>query len=357
MIDLANADQLQHLYDAYRNEQNATRREIDEIDRLLRQTQHDAEKLAQREMSAGNQVRHLQTNLDRFSKEEIRNMFVAVQEIQVRLLSVRGQVEQLHTKRQRLMARQDELGKLVPILQDVNEVLANTAAAGPQGTLHSDDSLISEVMEAQEKERQRISLQMHDGPAQTLSNLVLRAEICERLILRDPEQARNELGSLKQAINVTLQDTRRFIFDLRPMILDDLGLIPTLRRYAQDFGEKFGLPINVTAQNMDNRLPRHYEVALFRFVQESLNNVVKHAHAASVRVTLELFNDQLRVMIEDDGTGFNPEDAFADRPGRRTMGVAIMRQQIETLLHGQLTIDSTPGQGTRVMANMTVPVA
>ena len=357
MIDRANADQLQHLYDAYRNEQNSTRREIDEIDRLLRQTQHDAEKLAQREMSAGNQVRHLQTNLDRFSKEEIRNMFVAVQEIQVRLLSVRGQVEQLQTKRQRLLARQDELSKLVPVLQDVNEVLANTAAAAPQGTLHSDDSLISEVMEAQEKERQRISLQMHDGPAQTLSNLVLRAEICERLIMRDPEQARNELGSLKKAINVTLQDTRRFIFDLRPMILDDLGLIPTLRRYAQDFGDKFGLPINVTAQNMDNRLPRHYEVALFRFVQESLNNVVKHAHAASVRVTLELFNDQLRVVIEDDGTGFNPDDAFADRPGRRAMGVAIMRQQIETLLHGQLTVDSTPGQGTRVMANMTVLVA
>jgi two-component system sensor histidine kinase DegS len=212
-------------------------------------------------------------------------------------------------------------------------------------------------MEAQEKERQRISLQMHDGPAQMLSNLVLRAEICERLLVRDPEQARKELGTLKQSINNTLQDTRRFIFDLRPMILDDLGLIPTLRRYAQDFGEKFGLNIAVTAQNMDNRLPRHYEVALFRFVQEALANVAKHANAASVRITLDLFNDQLRVVIEDDGTGFNPDEALKDRPGRRAIGVAIMCQQIETLLHGQLSIDSAPGQGTRVVASMAVPTA
>jgi len=357
VTDIATADHLQQLCDTYRNEQPIVRRQLDEIERLLRQTQNDADKLAQREMSANNQARHLQTNLERFSKEEIRNLFAMVSEIQARLLSVRAQVEQLQNKRQRLIERQDELNTLVPTLESANHTLASIAAGAPQGTMHSNDSLISEVMEAQEKERQRISLQLHDGPAQTLSNLVLRAEICERLVMRDPEQARNELGGLKKAIHVTLQDTRRFIFDLRPMILDDLGLIPTLRRYTQDFGEKFGLAINVTAQNMDNRLPRHYEVALFRFVQEALNNVMKHAHAASVRVALELFNDQLRVVIEDDGAGFNPDDTFADRPGRRAMGAAIMRQQIEALLHGQLTIDSALGEGTRVMANITMPAA
>lgn len=357
MLDLSVADQLQQLCDTYANEQDTLRREFDEIERLLRQTQTDAEKLGQREMSAGSQLRHLQTNLDRFSKEEIRNLFAMVQEIQVRLLSARAQTEQLQHKRQRLLQRQEELSVLMPVLREAHESLVSTAAAMPQGVVHSDTSLITEVMEAQEKERQRISLQMHDGPAQTLSNLVLRAEICERLLVRDPEQARNELGSLKKAINVTLQDTRRFIFDLRPMILDDLGLIPTLRRYAQDFGEKFTLNVGVTAQNMDNRLPRHYEVALFRFVQEALTNIVKHANAASARVTLELFNDQLRVVIEDDGTGFNPDQALVERPGRRAMGVAIMRQQVETLLHGHLSIDSAPGQGTRVIATMAVPTA
>ena len=82
---------------------------------------------------------------------------------------------------------------------------------------------------------------MHDGPAQSMSNLVLRAEICQRLIDRDLDQARSELIGLKTAINTTLQDTRRFIFDLRPMTLDDLGLVPTLRRYTAQFGEKSSL--------------------------------------------------------------------------------------------------------------------
>ena len=356
MIDLSIADQLEQRCESYRQEQETNRRESEEIDRLLRQLQMDADKLTQRELSASSQLRHLQGNLERFSKEEIRNIFAGVQEIQVRLLSVRAQIEHLQTKRQRLLARQEELQTLLPLLYEASIVPTPSTVAPPSSTQPS-DSLISEVMEAQEKERQRISLQMHDGPAQMLSNLVLRAEICERLLVRDPEQARSELGGLKKSINSTLQDTRRFIFDLRPMILDDLGLIPTLRRYAQDFGEKFGLTIGVTAQNMDNRLPRHYEVALFRFVQEALTNVAKHANAGGVRVVLSLMGDDLRVVIEDDGMGFNPSEMLADRPGRRAMGVAIMRQQIETLLHGQLSIDSAPGQGTRVMAMIAAPAA
>jgi two-component system sensor histidine kinase DegS len=355
VVDLPVADQLQHCCETYRQEQDGNRRQIDEIDRLLRQTQTDAEKLAQREMSASSQLRHVQGNLERFSKEEIRNMFALVQEIQVRLLSVRAQVEQLQTKRQRLAERQAELQSLLPLMERIAESLDRPTSLTAHAAAQPNNSLISEVMEAQEKERQRISLQMHDGPAQMLSNLVLRAEICERLLGRDLEQARNELGVLKKSINATLQDTRRFIFDLRPMILDDLGLIPTLRRYAQDFGDKFGLNVAITAQNIDNRLPRQYEVALFRFIQEALANVATHANAATARVTLELSDDQLRVVIEDDGMGFNPDERLKDRPGRRAIGVAIMRQQIETLLRGQLSIDSAAGQGTRTVATMTVP--
>jgi two-component system sensor histidine kinase DegS len=196
---------------------------------------------------------------------------------------------------------------------------------------------------------------MHDGPAQMLSNLILRAEICERLIDRDVSQARSELASLKKAINTTLQETRRFIFDLRPMILDDLGLVPTLRRYAQDFGEKYNLEISVAVQNMDNRFPKHYEVALFRFVQEALNNVAKHATSSSVRVVLDALGDQAQLMIEDDGTGFNIAESLVERPGRMAMGFAVMRQQVETLLHGQLGIESAPGRGTRVVATVPTP--
>lgn len=347
------AEQLQELRESYRQEQERNRREIDEIDRLVRQTQGEADKLAQRELSASSQLRNLQANIDRFSKDDIRNVYAMVQEVQVRLASVRGQVEQLQAKQQRLRARQDELTSLTGVLAQVEETFKDAPPAHALGAV-SGDSLITEVIQAQEKERLRISLQMHDGPAQMLSNLILRAEICERQIDRDVSQARAELGTLKKAINNTLQETRRFIFDLRPMILDDLGLVPTLRRYAQDFGDKFGLEISVAVQNMDNRLPRHYEVALFRYVQEALNNVAKHANATSARVVLDALGTQVQLLVEDDGTGFNISEAMVERPGRVAMGFAVMRQQIETLLHGQLGIESAPGRGTRVAA--TVPV-
>ncbi|HEX6289702.1 MAG TPA: histidine kinase [Herpetosiphonaceae bacterium] len=357
MVDTSTvAEQLQELREQYRQEQERNRREIDEIERLLRQTQTEAEKLAQRDLSASSQLRNLQANIDRFSKDDIRNVYTMVQEVQVRLSSVRGQVEQLQAKQQRLRSRQEELSSLLSVLTPIEESFRDLTSATPTNANPVNDALISEVIQAQEKERLRISLQMHDGPAQTLSNLILRAEICERLVDRDVTQARAELASLKKAINTTLQETRRFIFDLRPMILDDLGLVPTLRRYAQDFGEKYSLEISVAVQNMDNRLPRHYEVALFRFVQEALNNVAKHASAASARVVLDAFGNQAQLLVEDDGTGFNISEAMSDRPGRPAMGFAVMRQQIETLLHGQLGVESAPGRGTRVVATVPMPV-
>ncbi len=349
------AEQLQELREAYRQEQERNRRELDEIERLLRQTQTEVEKLAQRDMSANSQLRNLQANIDRFSKDDIRNVFTMVQEVQIRLASARFQVEQIQAKQQRLRSRQEELSTLSGVLGQVEDNLGSTTTQ-VSGVAQVNDSLITEVIQAQEKERLRVSLQMHDGPAQMLSNLILRAEICERLIDRDVSQARSELASLKKSINNTLQETRRFIFDLRPMILDDLGLVPTLRRYAQDFGEKYNLEISVAVQNMDNRFPKHYEVALFRFVQEALNNVAKHATSSSVRVVLDALGNQAQLMIEDDGTGFNIAESLVERPGRVAMGFAVMRQQVETLLHGQLGIESAPGRGTRVVATVPTPV-
>jgi two-component system sensor histidine kinase DegS len=343
-------DRLQEFRETYHQEQARNRREIDEIGRLTRQTQIEAEKLVQRELNASSQLRNLQTNLDRFSKDDIRNVFMLVHEVQMRLMSVRAQVEQLQGKHKRLNERQSELESLLEVLGQVEEYFASSDHANIVASGQMHNSIISEVMEAQEKERLRISLQMHDGPTQTLSNLILRAEICERLVDRNVDQARVELSSLRKAINTTLQETRRFIFDLRPMILDDLGLVPTLRRYAHDFNEKFGFEILVVVQNLENRLPRHYEVALFRFVQEALNNVAKHAHASTGRIVLDTLGNQIQVAVEDDGRGFVVADALAERPGRRAMGFAVMRQQIETLLHGQLYIESAPHQGTRVVA-------
>ena len=115
------------------------------------------------------------------------------------------------------------------------------AAVTPESEITSQTSIVR-IIEAQEQERQRLVRQLHDGPAQSLTNLILQAEICERVFDTDSERARHELGELKTAVTLTFQKVRDYMFDLRPMMLDDLGLIPTIRRYVDDYNEKRECP-------------------------------------------------------------------------------------------------------------------
>jgi len=342
--------------DAYREEQDRTRREITEVETLVRQSSTEVDKLGQREISVSSRVRDLEVNLDKYSKEEIKNFFAAAQEVQMRLQSMRAQLEQVQSRRDMIKARYSQIGTVITLLDDLLALVRGGGAQAQESDGGIDmATMIANIIQSQENERLRISLQMHDGPAQSMSNLVLRAEICQRLIDHDLDQARSELTGLKTAINTTLQDTRRFIFDLRPMTLDDLGLVPTLRRYTTQLGEKSNLEINLMVQNMEQRLPSHYEVTIFRFVQEALNNVVRHANANQVRLLLDSSGDALQIMIEDDGSGFHVNDVLSSANGRKNMGIAGMRQQVEALLRGEFGIESAIGRGTRIAATIPLP--
>lgn len=349
-------EELEIIRNNYRDEQERIQRELNEVDVMVRQASSDVEKLAQREISVANRVRDLEVNLEKYGKAEIKNFYTTAQEVQMRLQMMRSQLEQLQDRQKAMQARHKLLSDIGEIL---NEVLgtfggAKTADAAPSQGDNDSTSMIMNIIQAQEKERLRISLQMHDGPAQSMSNLVLRAEICQRLLERSPDQASAELTSLKSSINTTLQDIRKFIFDLRPMILDDLGLVPTIRRFASEFGDSNNLEVNIMVHGMEGRLPSHYEVTLFRFIQEALNNIARHAGANQARVLLNVSEGTLQVIVEDDGNGFHISDVLADQTGRRNMGINNMRQQIEVLLRGEFGIESAIGRGTRVAA--TVPL-
>lgn len=338
--------------DTYREEQERNRRELNEIEVLLRQSAGDIEKLSQRELSVSNRIRDLEVNLEKYNKSEIKNFYNAAQEVQMRLQMMRGQYEQQQFRQTSLRLRQSQLSDIIELLEAVLDMNSGSSVSS---TINNSEDIISNIIQTQEKERLRISLQMHDGPAQSMSNLVLRVEICQRLLDIDLDQARAELSSLKTAINTTLQDTRKLIFDLRPMTLDDLGLVATLRRFVTQFGEKHNLEVNLMIQNFDGRLPSHYEVTIFRFIQEALNNIVNHANANQARVLIDITGEILQIVIEDDGQGFDVEDMLADQSKRRNMGIASMRQQVEALLRGEFGIESAIGRGTRVVASVPVP--
>lgn len=331
------------------------RREINELNVVIPQNSAEVDRLAQRELSLSTRQREMDMNLENYPRNDIRQFYTSLHEIQMRHYMMRTQLEQQQNKLKMLQERQKEIQGLVQLLTAVTEQGGTAARAQAEVAAEtSEEEMIAKIIQAQEDERLRISQQIHDGPTQTMSNLVLQAEVCERFIDKDPQEAKAELAGLKTTIHHTLQEMRRFIFDVRPMILDDLGLIPTLRRYMQDFGERTGIQTNLVVQGGEGRLPRHIEISIFRVVQEALTNIVKHAHAPHARVALEIEPHQVTVAVDDDGVGFNVaemEEAMA-RGTRRMMGIANMRQRVERLLKGRLSIESTPGKGTRVLAQI-----
>jgi two-component system sensor histidine kinase DegS len=359
MNTMAGEEQEQSIEEAlgvYRQEVDRLRREMSEIDVMVRQNTTDVDKLAQREITVANRVRDLEVNLEKYSKAEIKNFYTTAQEVQMRLHMMRAQLDQLKDRQKTMQERYELIEEFLELLENAQGIAPTRTNGDNEGEQRSGDNdnndVIVNIIQAQEEERRRISLQMHDGPAQSMANLVLRAEICQRLLEKDAEQARSELAGLKTAINTMLQDIRKFVFDLHPMTLEDLGLVPTIRRFASEFGEKNNLEVNIMVNGLESRMPIHYEVTLFRFIQEALNNVARHAQAHQVRVLLNVSEEILQIIVEDDGEGFHVNEVLSDDSGRRNLGITGMRQQIEVLLRGEFGIESAIGRGTRVAGNV-----
>ncbi len=319
-----------------------TQQELRELNRMIEQSRGEVEKLAQRNAAIAAHLRQLQGNFENMPRADIRTAYEAAQDAQQRLFTMRGQLE-------KLQGEQSNLERLASYLQRTLTALQSLGSEQPKG---DGMSVIVRVVEAQEAERQRLSRQIHDGPAQALSNFILQTEIAMRLFDIDTERARAELQSLKSAATSTFQKVRDFIFDLRPMMLDDLGLVPTVRRYVDAFKEKSGIQASLAVTGADYRMDSAREVVIFRGIQELLGNVRQHAQASQVRLTLDFDGHRVRVSVEDNGKGFDPQAAKKPKP--TSSGLPTLQERMD-LLSGTLQIDSQPGQGTRVV--MEVPAA
>ena len=324
--------------------------ELKEINILINQSASEVEKLAQRNAHLATKVREMEDNIDTMPRQDIKERYTAAQEAQMRLFMMRSQVEQLQSRQENLQRYSDSLKK---VLEISGSVIANAEAGGASagessGGYSGGESVgIVKIINAQEDERQNLSIRLHDGPAQSLTNLILQAEICERLFDSDPVRARTELTELKNAVTSTFQKVREFIFDLRPMMLDDLGLSPTLKKSIEDYEQKTEIACNLTISGKDQRLPSHTEVTIFRVVQQLLNNIHDHAQAGHVQISMDIGDDKVTVSVEDDGTGFDAEEAMTASLQRKTIGLSTMQERTQ-MLGGDLKIDSAIGRGTRI---------
>ena len=208
------------------------------------------------------------------------------------------------------------------------------------------------VVQTQEEERYRLARALQNGAAQLFANAALEIETSLRLMDEHPDAAREGLVALMAELKQGLADVRDLIAELQPPLLHEFGLAPSLRKHTDDFSNRTGISISFTGwETLTNRLPSTMEMAIFRIVQEALENVRSHAQATDVQVTLDQTAERLVVTIADNGRGF----ATANGPvssGRR-LGIVAMSDRAE-LLGGQLQVFSEPARGVRVV--LTVPL-
>jgi signal transduction histidine kinase len=221
------------------------------------------------------------------------------------------------------------------------ETFATRAAVAVELSARVERDALRRVVAAQELERQRLARELHDETGQALTSILLGLK---RLDGESPEA----VAELRELVVATLRDVRRLAVELRPKVLDDFGLVPALERLTQGFAEHTGISVDLEAGALTERPPVEVETAIYRIVQESLTNVVKHAQASSVSVVLTRGDGRIKAVIEDDGTGFAPETI-----GEGGIGLVGMRERIE-LLDGSLTVESSERSGTTVAVEVPV---
>ncbi|MBA2874610.1 sensor histidine kinase [Thermaerobacillus caldiproteolyticus] len=363
MIDTVqhSKDEIFQIGEQSRQEHERLMNELTETKTLVNQIIHEADKLEIHARLARQILSDVNRNFTRYSEKEIRETYEKAHELHMKLAMIREQERQLRIRRDELERRlaglketieraEHLVGQITVVLNYLNSDFRQVGEFIEGAKQKQEFGL--KIIEAQEEERKRLSREIHDGPAQMLAHVMMRSDLIERILReRGTEQAIQEIRDFKKMVRSALYEVRRIIYDLRPMALDDLGLIPTLRKYLQtveEYNKETKISFIHIGQEM--RLPDRFEVAVFRLVQESVQNALKHADATEIQVKIEMRDNQLFLMIKDNGKGFDitvkKENAF---------GLIGMKERVE-LLEGKMKIQSQIGIGTTVFIHIPFKV-
>ncbi|PWA12635.1 histidine kinase [Pueribacillus theae] len=307
---------------------------------------------------ARNRLAKVSHNFNKYTEEDVKQVYETANDLQIKLNVLREREIQLRERRdeleRRLLQVKETISKAENLTRHISVVLNYLSGdLKRMGELIEDanrrQTLGLRIIEAQEEERRRLSREIHDGPAQMLANMLLRSELIEKKIqYKGTDAAIAEFRELRQLVRNSLQEVRRIIYDLRPMALDDFGLIPTLKKYINTVSENFGTEVTIQIIGQEKRLASNLEIALFRLAQEAVQNACKHAKASQIQVKVEFRDEQLTLLVKDNGIGFDynvkKENAF---------GLIGMNERVD-LLEGKFMLESTPEKGTTILIQIPI---
>jgi two-component system sensor histidine kinase DegS len=323
-----------------------------EIDLMLKQSEQEMAKLTKRNADIGTQLQQVQAQFETTPRMDIKNTYNAALDAQQRLLVMRGQLEKLQND-------VDAWARYIALLEKVSDQLSRgfrtTGSGGVVRGVGSGSAMLENMINAQEVERESLSKRMHDGPAQALSNFIVQTEIASRFLDIDPSRAKDEMNNLKNSAMSTFREVRTFIFELRPMMLEDLGLMPTIERYVDSFKEQTGCEITFTKKgsDTDRKFQKFQASMLFRAIQELIGNAARHnsENPSRLQINVNVVMDEnvIKVTVSDNGKGFEPDTAFKGDK----IGLRIIRERVE-MLGGHMEIDSGIGRGARIFFQVPI---
>lgn len=355
-------DQLYLLGENARQEYERTKHELETVKKEITIIIKEVDDLEKAYIQSRRHLMEVSRDFKHYSEEQIKQAYEEANKRQIELLSKREQEKLLRLHRDHL---ERNLKNLEVTIKRSEELIANVgmvlkilsndlnAISNQIGEMQQMQALGLSVIMAQEEERKRVAREIHDGPAQSLANIVMRAEFCLKLMEVNPAMLKEELYSLMHLVRRSLQDVRKIIFDLRPMSLDDLGLVPALKRYVEQYTNDYGIYVEIVVVGKEYELSSPLVVAVFRVIQESMTNIRKYARATEVLIKIEFAKNRINVVVRDNGCGFDVEKAIAEKSGM-AFGLIGMRERIQ-LLKGRFEVKSSPGQGTEVI--LSVPTA
>jgi len=302
-------------------------------------------------------------DFNRFKEEDIRKAYEAATNLQMELSISREKEANLKVRRDELHLR----------IRNADRTIERAEALGSQMSvvleyMSGDMTQVTRILEsaknrqliglkiimAQEEERKRISREIHDSVAQSIANVVLRAEIAEKMMTKqDLDSVKDEIHELKAQARSGLEEIRKIIFNLRPMALDELGLLHMMSKFTQDFEEKSKIRTKFTLYGKESRLPSAMEVAVFRLVQEAFTNVLKHAEASFVSLDITYQSQMVKITVQDNGKGFQVDAMNAKISSGSHFGIIGMQERVE-LLEGRFELESNVDGGTKV--DMIIPI-
>ncbi|GAA0449951.1 sensor histidine kinase [Alkalibacillus silvisoli] len=341
-----------------RKQQQALAKEVIQIRKDVSKMINENDQLEKKLKLARQRLTQVSKNFNQFSEEQVQKAYNDTHELQTKLVVQRQQEVGLIKRRDELEHRIRSLDQsiertenvmskinvvlnyLTTDLKDVNKALTSAKEKYDFGL---------QIIDAQEEERRKLSREIHDGPAQMLANVMIRSDIVSRTI-RDHgvDEALKEMKDVKEMVRGALYEVRKIIYDLRPMALDDLGLVPTLRKYLSTIEEYHDIKVEFKSFGEEKRYAQKFEAAVFRLIQEGVQNAIKHAATSLIRVRFEESYNKLNIHVVDEGKGFDMTETKDD-----SFGLTGMRERVD-MLDGEMNIKSKKDEGTRITISLPI---